>query len=76
MRPVLDALRDLGSGSTAPARCRSSSTGPAGPRWAVTLDASAISQFVSGLLLAAARYDEGVTVHHVGKPVPSLPISR
>ena len=39
----------------------------------VTLDASASSQFVSGLLLSGARYDEGVTVHHDGKAVPSLP---
>lgn len=39
----------------------------------VTIDASASSQFVSGLLLAAARYDRGVDVRHDGKPVPSLP---
>jgi len=39
----------------------------------VVIDASASSQFVSGLLLSGARYDKGVTVHHDGKPVPSLP---
>lgn len=39
----------------------------------VTIDASQSSQFVSGLLLAGARYDAGVDVRHVGKPVPSLP---
>lgn len=39
----------------------------------VTIDASASSQFISALLLAGARYDEGVDVHHDGKPVPSLP---
>jgi 3-phosphoshikimate 1-carboxyvinyltransferase len=39
----------------------------------VTIDASASSQFVSGLLLSGARYDDGVTVHHDGKPVPSQP---
>jgi 3-phosphoshikimate 1-carboxyvinyltransferase len=39
----------------------------------VTIDASASSQFVSALLLAGARYDAGVDVHHDGKPVPSLP---
>ncbi|RYC14780.1 3-phosphoshikimate 1-carboxyvinyltransferase [Nocardioides zhouii] len=39
----------------------------------VTIDASASSQFVSALLLAGARYDHGVDVRHVGKPVPSLP---
>jgi 3-phosphoshikimate 1-carboxyvinyltransferase len=39
----------------------------------VTLDASGSSQLVSGLLLAAARFDLGVEVHHEGPPVPSLP---
>jgi 3-phosphoshikimate 1-carboxyvinyltransferase len=39
----------------------------------VTIDASASSQFVSALLLSAARYDEGVDVRHSGKAVPSLP---
>jgi 3-phosphoshikimate 1-carboxyvinyltransferase len=40
---------------------------------AVTLDASGSSQLVSGLLLAAARFDLGIEVHHEGPPVPSLP---
>ena len=40
---------------------------------AVTIDASASSQFVSALLLAGARYDEGVDIRHDGKPVPSMP---
>lgn len=75
MRPVLDALRDLGvrvdsTDGGLPVVVHGSGRVRGG---AVTLDASASSQFVSGLLLAAARYDEGVTVHHVGKPVPSLP---
>ena len=39
----------------------------------VTIDASASSQFVSGLLLSGARYDHGVTVHHDGPQLPSLP---
>ncbi len=39
----------------------------------VTLDASQSSQFISALLLAGARYDEGVTVVHDGPPVPSQP---
>jgi 3-phosphoshikimate 1-carboxyvinyltransferase len=39
----------------------------------VTIDASASSQFVSALLLAGARFDEGVDVRHDGPPVPSLP---
>ncbi|HTU05151.1 MAG TPA: 3-phosphoshikimate 1-carboxyvinyltransferase [Trebonia sp.] len=40
---------------------------------AVTLDASGSSQLVSGLLLAAPRFADGVEVRHVGPPVPSLP---
>jgi 3-phosphoshikimate 1-carboxyvinyltransferase len=40
---------------------------------AAQLDASASSQFVSGILLGAARFDRGVQLHHVGQPIPSLP---
>lgn len=40
---------------------------------AVTLDASASSQYVSGLLLSAARFDEGLDLRHQGPPLPSLP---
>ncbi|HEY7174118.1 MAG TPA: 3-phosphoshikimate 1-carboxyvinyltransferase, partial [Micromonosporaceae bacterium] len=40
------------------------------------IDASASSQFVSGLLLAAARFDRGVVIRHVGPPVPSAPHLR
>jgi 3-phosphoshikimate 1-carboxyvinyltransferase len=39
----------------------------------VTLDASGSSQLVSGLLLAAPRFSQGVEVRHEGPPVPSLP---
>ncbi len=39
----------------------------------VTIDASASSQFVSGLLLAAARFEQGLTVRHQGDHLPSLP---
>ncbi|MCR8670980.1 3-phosphoshikimate 1-carboxyvinyltransferase [Agrococcus sp. HG114] len=39
----------------------------------VTIDASASSQFVSALLLAGARFDEGLTLHHRGASLPSLP---
>ena len=43
------------------------------PGGSVTLDASGSSQLVSGLLLAAPRFDEGVDVRHEGPPVPSIP---
>ncbi len=42
----------------------------------VTIDASASSQLVSGLLLAAADFDHGIVVRHVGPPVPSAPHLR
>jgi 3-phosphoshikimate 1-carboxyvinyltransferase len=42
----------------------------------VTVDASRSSQFISGLLLSAARFDTGITVHHVGGPIPSMPHVR
>jgi len=43
------------------------------PGGEVILDASRSSQFVSGLLLSAARYDAGAVIRHRGAPVPSLP---
>lgn len=39
----------------------------------VTIDASASSQFVSGLLLAAPRFDVGLHLHHSGERLPSIP---
>ncbi|HLS79479.1 MAG TPA: 3-phosphoshikimate 1-carboxyvinyltransferase [Nocardia sp.] len=73
LRTILDALRSLGAeieGDTLPFTV----TGTGGLRGgAVTIDASGSSQFVSGLLLSAARFTEGVTVHHDGAPLPSMP---
>lgn len=39
----------------------------------VEIDASASSQFVSGLLLAAPRFDVGLHLRHVGERLPSIP---
>lgn len=39
----------------------------------VTIDASGSSQFVSGLLLAAPRFDVGLHLIHSGERLPSLP---
>ncbi|WP_106535681.1 3-phosphoshikimate 1-carboxyvinyltransferase [Haloactinopolyspora alba] len=76
MGTVIGALRGLGAavddGGRGALPFAVSGTG-AVPGGDVTIDASASSQFVSGLLLSGARYDDGVTVHHDGKPVPSLP---
>ncbi|WP_345763873.1 3-phosphoshikimate 1-carboxyvinyltransferase [Diaminobutyricibacter sp. McL0608] len=39
----------------------------------ITIDASSSSQFVSGLLLSAARFDDGLHLTHEGERLPSLP---
>jgi len=39
----------------------------------VTVDASASSQFVSALMLAAARFDNGCVIEHRGPAIPSMP---
>ena len=76
MGPVLRALADLGvqvdddGRGTLPVTV----TGPrrmvGGP---VDVDASGSSQFVSGLLLAGARYETGLLLRHTGPSLPSLP---
>jgi 3-phosphoshikimate 1-carboxyvinyltransferase len=76
MGRLIDALRELGAEITDDGRAALPFTlAGAGslPGGAVTIDASASSQFVSGLLLSGARYEKGLVVHHDGKPVPSLP---
>jgi 3-phosphoshikimate 1-carboxyvinyltransferase len=40
---------------------------------ALTIDASSSSQFVSGLLLSAARFGNGLNLTHSGERLPSLP---
>ncbi|MCF8571154.1 3-phosphoshikimate 1-carboxyvinyltransferase [Gordonia sp. HY002] len=73
LHTVLDALRDLGAsvdGSQLPFTVHGAGA-LAGGR--VTVDASASSQFVSGLLLSAARFTDGVVITHDGPPVPSMP---
>ncbi|MBC7279241.1 MAG: 3-phosphoshikimate 1-carboxyvinyltransferase [Nocardioides sp.] len=70
---VLRALRDLGvsiDGEGLPFTIQGTGTVPGGT---VVVDASASSQFISALLLAGARYEQGVDIRHEGKPVPSLP---
>ena len=76
MAPVVDALRALGAQVEDDGRGRLPFTVVGSGSLAggaVTLDASASSQFISALLLAGARFDQGVVVHHDGKPVPSEP---
>ena len=74
--PILTALRELGAviddGGRGAIPFAVHGTGSLAGG-AVTLDASASSQFVSGLLLAAPRFDKGVEVRHRGGRVPSAP---
>ena len=74
--PLIGALRALGADidddgrGAVPFTVHGTGRLGGGP---VTLDASASSQLVSGLLLAGSRYDKGVQIRHHGPPVPSAP---
>ena len=71
--PLLDALRGLGvdiDGDGLPFTVRGHGAVPGGE---VHIDASGSSQFVSGLLLSGAAFDNGLTVVHTGTSVPSAP---
>ena len=73
MATVLDALRALGAridGGGLPFTVHGTGALPGGT---VRIDASASSQFVSGLLLSAASFTGGVRVIHAGGPLPSMP---
>lgn len=54
---------------------RASVAGP-GTRPVVSIDSSASSQFVSGLLLVASRLPHGLDLRHTGASLPSLPHIR
>jgi 3-phosphoshikimate 1-carboxyvinyltransferase len=69
----LDALRGLGvniTGEGLPFSVHGRGTVTGGP---VHIDASASSQFVSGLLLCGASFADGLEVLHTGTSVPSAP---
>lgn len=76
MSAIISALRDLGAQisdddrGTLPFTIFGKGFLPGGE---VSLDASSSSQFISALLLAGARYDQGITVTHSGGVLPSLP---
>ncbi|WIB58918.1 3-phosphoshikimate 1-carboxyvinyltransferase [Curtobacterium sp. MCLR17_007] len=76
MRPVIDALVALGVEVTddGDGALPFAFTGTGSVRGgALTIDASASSQFVSGLLLSAPRFDEGLHLTHAGDRLPSIP---
>jgi 3-phosphoshikimate 1-carboxyvinyltransferase len=71
--PLLDALRGLGvdiDGEGLPFSVRGAGSVAGGT---VEIDASASSQFVSGLLLSGAAFTDGLTIVHTGESVPSAP---
>jgi 3-phosphoshikimate 1-carboxyvinyltransferase len=71
--PLLDALRQLGvdiEGNGLPFSVRGAGSVAGGT---VEIDASASSQFVSGLLLSGAAFTDGLTIVHTGASVPSAP---
>ncbi|GAA2748701.1 3-phosphoshikimate 1-carboxyvinyltransferase [Amnibacterium kyonggiense] len=76
MATTILSLRALGVGvddegrGTLPFTVRGSGRVTGGP---VLIDASESSQFVSGLLLSGARFEEGLEVEHRGARLPSLP---
>lgn len=71
--PLLDGLRGLGvdiEGSGLPFLVRGHGSVRGGT---VHIDASASSQFVSGLLLSGAAFRTGLTLVHTGASLPSTP---
>lgn len=71
--PLLDALRGLGvriDGTGLPFRVQGAGSVTGGT---VAIDASASSQFVSGLLLCGASFADGLAVRHTGATLPSAP---
>ncbi|MGB3258862.1 MAG: 3-phosphoshikimate 1-carboxyvinyltransferase [Ornithinimicrobium sp.] len=85
MGPLVQGLRDLGVGidstnSPAPGTHQPEPHLPivvhgigAVRHTDVAIDASSSSQFVSALLLAGARFDQGLILRHVGSGLPSRP---
>ncbi len=71
--PLLNALRGLGvdiDGDGLPFAVGGGGSVAGGT---VEIDASASSQFVSGLLLSGAAFTDGLTIVHTGESVPSAP---
>ena len=75
MSTILDSLEALGVDvESADGRLPFRVAAPQGVRGGhVSIDASASSQFVSGLLLSGSLFDLGVEVTHTGRTLPSRP---
>ena len=75
MKTTIESLRALGAvveneDGALPFEVRGMGAVPGGE---ITIDASNSSQFVSGLLLAAPRFETGITLRHRGEHLPSMP---
>jgi 3-phosphoshikimate 1-carboxyvinyltransferase len=73
MKTTIDSLRALGveiKGEGLPFTISATGKVVGGE---ISIDASSSSQFVSGLLLAAARFEKGLILHHIGEHLPSMP---
>ena len=76
MATTIDSLRKLGvevdddNRGTLPFTVRGTGRVAGGE---ISIDASQSSQFVSGLLLAGARFTNGLTLRHTGEHLPSMP---
>ena len=73
MKSTIESLRALGvsvNGDSLPFSIQGQGEVQGGT---IEIDASASSQFVSGLLLVGARFKSGLTVSHVGDHLPSMP---
>ena len=73
MKTTIESLRALGvsvNGDSLPFSIQGQGEVQGGT---IEIDASASSQFVSGLLLVGARFKSGLTVSHVGDHLPSMP---
>ena len=74
VQPLLDGLAQAGVRIEHPEALPFTVHGTGGvPGGQVTIDASGSSQFVSGLLLAGARFDAGLDLTHAGGTLPSRP---
>lgn len=72
--PLLDALVAGGASISTPRQLPFTVAGGGAFHGGdLDIDASGSSQFISALLLAGARYRDGVRVHHVGESLPSRP---
>lgn len=72
--PLLQALVELGADLDRVDALPVTVRGRGGLRGGdVVLDASQSSQLVSGLLLAAPRFEHGLVLRHCGPPLPSAP---